>query len=202
MSYILKSQFVTSSLVSQNAIPGKGITMKELVQQQFIEQRIFIIRGHKVMLDKDLAQLYGVKTKVLNQATKRNIDRFPEDFMFKLTKSEKEQVVTVCDHLKDLKFSPQLPCAFTEQGVAMLSSVLRSKCAIRVNIAIMRTFVRLKQVLSTHKELAQNLGELERRIDKHDKHIIAIFEIIKELMKPLPLPPPPKPKGRIGFHTH
>ena len=92
MSYILKSQFVTSSLVSQNAIPGKGITMKELVQQQFIEQRIFIIRGHKVMLDKDLAQLYGVKTKVLNQATKRNIDRFPEDFMFKLTKKEVKDI--------------------------------------------------------------------------------------------------------------
>jgi len=173
--------------------------MKEIAQQKLIERRIFIIRGHKVMLDKNLAQLYGVKTKVLNQTVKRNIDRFPEDFMFKLTKSEKEQVVTVCDHLKDLKFSPQLPCAFTEQGVAMLSSVLRSKCAIRVNIAIIRTFVRLKQVLATHKELTQKLEEHEKRIDKHANHIIAIFEIIKELMKPPALPLPSKPKGPIGF---
>ena len=176
--------------------------MKEPVQQQLIERRIFIIRGHKVMLSMHLAELYGVTTGALIQAVKRNIERFPKDFMFPLTRQEvmnlKSQIVI--SSWGGVRRAN--PYAFTEQGVAMLSSVLRSKRAIRVNIAIMRAFVRLKQVLSTHKELAQKLEEHEKRIDKHDRHIIAIFEIIKELMKPLPLPPPPKPKGPIGFYTH
>jgi len=171
--------------------------MKELIPQKRIERRIFVIRGHKVMLDRDLAELYGVPTKALLQAAKRNIERFPMDFMFPLTRQEvmnlRSQFVT-----SNRGGRRYLPYAFTEQGVAMLSSVLRSKRAIQVNIAIMRTFTRLKQILATHKELAEKLEKLEKRMDKQDKYVIAIFEIIKSLMPPPP-EPPPKPKGPIGF---
>jgi hypothetical protein len=168
---------------------------KELVPEEVIERKIFMIRGHKVMLDRDLAELYGVATKVLNQAVKRNISRFPQDFMFQLTEAEKEKVVTDCDHLKSFKFSTQLPYAFTEQGVAMLSSVLNSERAIQVNIAVMRAFVKLKQILSMNKDLAYKLTELEHKIEKHGENIQAIFEAIRKLMAP----PPIKPKPRIGF---
>lgn len=169
--------------------------MGELIPEEVIERKIFMIRRHKVMLDRDLAELYGVSTKALNQAVKRNTSRFPEDFMFQLTPEEKREVVTNCDHLKSLKFSPQLPYAFTEQGVAMLSSVLNSERAIQVNIAIMRAFVKLKQILSVNKELAYKLAELERKIEKHDVEIQAIFEAIRKLMAS----PPVKPKSQIGF---
>jgi len=169
--------------------------VKAAISQGIIEQKIFMVRGHRVMIDRDLAELYGVCTKVLNQAVKRNVSRFPLDFMFQLTKIEKEEVVTNCDHLKTLKFSPQLPYAFTEQGVAMLSSVLHSENAIQVNIAIMRAFVKLKQILSVNKDLAYKLAELEKRIEKHDVEIHAIFEAIRKLMAPSPV----KPKPQIGF---
>jgi myosin heavy subunit len=153
--------------------------------------------------------LYAVEPKVLMQAVKRNIERFPSDFMFQLNWEEaaslRSQFVTLKsengEFSKRGKHSKYLPYAFTEQGVAMLSSVLRSKRAIQVNIVIMRTFVRLKQVLAVNKELAQKLEELEKRMDKYDKHIIAIFEIIKELVKPPPVPLPQKPKGPIGFNV-
>jgi phage regulator Rha-like protein len=168
--------------------------MRSLIPRELIEKKILVIREQKVMLDRDLAVLYGVTTKILNQAVKRNIERFPEDFMFKLTKNEKEEVVTNCDHLKILKFSPQLPYVFTEQGVAMLSSVLRSKRAIQVNIAIMRTFVKLREIFSTHKELVHKLNELERKFEKHDVEIHAIFEAIRQLMAL-----PEKTKKKIGF---
>ncbi|MBI1884056.1 MAG: ORF6N domain-containing protein [Chlamydiae bacterium] len=169
--------------------------MNMLIPQVAIEQKILMIRGYRVMMDKDLARLYGVPTKVLNQAVKRNIERFPEDFMFRLSPTEKDKVVTNCDHLSSLKFSPQLPSAFTEQGVAMLSSVLRSERAVQVNIAIMRVFVKLREILSTHKDLAQKLSQLERKIEKHDGEIHAIFEAIRQLMAV-----PEKPKRKIGFH--
>lgn len=172
--------------------------MKELVPQEKIERRIFVIRGQKVMLGMHLAELYGVETRTLIQAVKRNTERFPEDFMFKLTR---EEIMRISQIVISLKYSKRA-YVFTEQGVAMLSSVLRSKRAIQVNIAIMRAFVRLKQVLATHKELARKLKEIEKKVDRHDKYVIAMFEIIKELTKPLPLPPPPKPKGPIGFVRH
>ncbi|MDP8230047.1 MAG: ORF6N domain-containing protein [Candidatus Gorgyraea atricola] len=174
--------------------------MKGLVPQEVIERRIFVIRGQKVMLDRDLAELYDILTKNLNKAVSRNIGRFPVDFMFRLTK----------DELKNLKFhfgtsswggSRKMPRAFTEHGILMLSSVLNSERAIQVNIAIMRAFVRLKQILVTHKEIAEKLEKLEKRMDKQDKYVIAIFEIMKSFMPPLPPPPetPSKPKGPIGF---
>jgi len=170
--------------------------MNNLVPEEAIEQKIFLIRGHKVMIDKELAVLYGVKTKALNQAVRRNIGRFPEDFMFILSESEKDELVTNCDRFKSQKHSTSLPYAFTEQGVAMLSSVLKSERAIQMNVAIMRAFVKLRQILSTHKELAQKFKELEGRVDKHDDEISAIFEAIKRLMVQ-----EEKPKKKIGFEV-
>jgi hypothetical protein len=170
------------------------MVMRGLVPVQELERRIFLIRGHKVMIDSDLAELYGVPTKVLNQAVRRNKERFPDDFTFRLTKSERDEVVTICDHLQKLKFSPTLPNAFTENGVAMLSSVLRSRRAILVNVQIMRTFTRLRQLISTHHELARKLDALERKIKSHDHQIEAIFDAIRELINP-----PETPRKSIGF---
>ncbi|MFA5340016.1 MAG: ORF6N domain-containing protein [Candidatus Omnitrophota bacterium] len=172
--------------------------MKEYIPLERIESKIFMIRGQKVMLSFHLAELYRVATKVLIQAVKRNIERFPEDFMFQLTWEEtdslRSQFVTLKNIIGRGKHVKYLPYAFTEQGVAMLSSALRSKRAIQVNIAIMRAFVRIKQVLETHKELAGKLKELEHKVGKHNKLIIEIFEIIKQLT-----PKPLKPKPQIGF---
>ncbi len=169
--------------------------MPNLIAEEKIEKKIFLIREKKVMLDKDLAELYGVETKVLNQAVKRNHERFPEDFMLKLTKEEtyslRSQIVT----LKQGQHIKYLPYAFTEQGVAMLSSILKSKKAIMVNILIMRAFTRLKRLTSTHKELAKKLNELETKVTKHDKEIRSIFDVIYKLIEPQIN----KPKRKIGF---
>ncbi|MBL7170813.1 MAG: ORF6N domain-containing protein [Candidatus Omnitrophica bacterium] len=160
-----------------------------------IEQKIFFIRGHKVMLDKELAKLYGVSTKRLNEQVKRNVKRFPEDFMFQLTWEEAESSRSQFATLKKGRNIKYLPYAFTEQGVAMLSGVLNSERAVQVNIAIMRAFVRLRQILSTNKELAHKLAQLERKTEKHDTEIRAIFEAIRQLMAP-----PERPKRKIDFH--
>ncbi|MCX5715480.1 MAG: ORF6N domain-containing protein [Candidatus Omnitrophica bacterium] len=170
--------------------------MKALIPSEVVEQKIFMIRGHKVMLSTHLAKLYGVKVKALLQAVRRNIDRFPEDFMFQVSWEEAEYSRSQFVTLKKGQNIKYLPYAFTEQGVAMLSSVLRSKRAIQVNIAIMRAFVKLRQILSTHKELAHKLSELEHKIEKHDTEIQAIFEAIRQLMEP----PPRKERRVIGFH--
>ena len=169
---------------------------KSLIPAESIERRILLLRGQKVMLDIDLAELYGVQTKALNQAVKRNKDRFPPDFMFRLTKKEKAEVVTICDHLSNLRFSPMLPHAFTEHGILMLSSVLHSKRAVQANIAIMRAFVKLREMLSAHTEFRQKLAELERKLESHDGHIRSLFDAIRQLMAP----PDPKPR-RIGFRA-
>jgi hypothetical protein len=159
-----------------------------------IERSIFLIRGQRVMLDRDLASLYGVSTKVLNQAVKRNKGRFPEDFMFRLAQEEKNELVTNCDRLRRLKHSSALPSVFTEQGVAMLSSVLNSERAIKVNILIMRSFVRLREAMASSKEFARRLDELERRIASHDENIRTLFQAIRKLMAP-----PAVGQKRIGF---
>ena len=168
--------------------------MKELVPHEVIERKIYLIRGHKVILDRDLAKLYGVPTKRLKEQVKRNIKRFPEDFMFELTMQEsgilRSQIAT-----SSWGGERYLSYVFTEQGVAMLSSVLNSERAIQVNIAIMRAFVKLRQILSTHKELVHKLKELEKKFEKHDVEIQSIFEAIRQLMMP-----PEPPKRRIGFH--
>ena len=162
-----------------------------------IEKAILLVRGQKVILDRDLAQLYGVATKVLKQAVRRNAKRFPHDFMFELTEEEfknwRSQFVTSNRDRMGLRYSPM---AFTEQGVAMLSSVLRSERAIEVNIAIMRVFVRLREMMGTHKELAFKLVELEERLEGHDEQIRSIFEAIRQLMTPLE-----PPRKRIGFEA-
>lgn len=148
------------------------------------------------MLDSDLADVYGTNTKALNQAVKRNRERFPADFMFQLTAQEKNEVVTNCDHLSRLKYSPTLPHAFTEHGAVMLASILNSPVAVQASIAVVRAFIRLREILATHKELAGKLAELEKRIEGHDEEIMALFEAIRQLMEP-----PEKPTKRIGFHT-
>ena len=166
---------------------------KSLVSVEQIERAIVLIRGHKVMVDADLAALYGVATKVLNQAVTRNERRFPPDFMFRMTKSEKDELVTNCDRLQRLKHSTTLPRVFTEQGVAMLSSVLNSDRAVQVNIEIMRAFVRLRQMLDAHKDLRRKLAELEK---KYDNQFKIVFEAIAELMTP-----PEKVPRKIGFEV-
>ena len=160
-----------------------------------IENRIYLIRGQKVMLDRDLAELYGVPTKRLNEAVKRNIARFPNEFMFKLSEKEKSELVANCDRFGTLKHSTSLPYAFNEHGIAMLSSVLNSERAIQVNIMIIKAFIRLRRILSDHKELAQKVEELERKHSKHEIEITTIFKVLKKLMEPKPEPT----TKRIGF---
>jgi hypothetical protein len=164
-----------------------------IVPVEQIEHVIFLLRGQKVMVDADLAELYGVPTKVLNQAVTRNKRRFPSDFMFRLTKEERHELVTNCDRLQRLKHSSVFPRAFSEQGVAMLSSVLNSQRAINVNIEIMRAFVRLRRMLSAHKDLERKLAALEK---KYDDQFKIVFEAIAELMTP-----PEKPTRKIGFEV-
>jgi hypothetical protein len=166
---------------------------RSLIPLERIEQSILLIRGQKVMLSTHLAELYDVETRVLNQAVKRNISRFPEDFMFQLNSAEAEQLVSqnVIPHKK--YFGGTLPYAFTEQGVAMLSSVLNSERAIKVNIEIMRAFVRLRRMLASHADLARKLETLEK---KYDAQFKIVFDAIRQLMAP---PEPEPPKKRIGF---
>ncbi len=167
-----------------------------LALAESIERQIYVIRGHRIMLDVELANLYGVAPKVLNQAVKRNSSRFPDDFAFRLTLQEfrnlKSQIVTSSsDHGGRRK----LPWAFTEQGVAMLSSVLRSPLAIRVNIEIMRAFVRVRRLLATPGELVAQLTKLAETVQLHDDQIKEIIAVLQKMLEP-----PPKPKGRFGFY--
>lgn len=158
-----------------------------------VERAILLIRGEKVILDTDLAALYGVPTKRLNEQVKRNKGRFPDDFMFQLTDAEKSEVVANCDHLSKLKFSPQRPFAFTEHGAIMAANVLNSERAVQASVAVVRAFVRLRQMIASNAELARKLAELER---KYDAQFKVVFDAIRELMTP----PEPKRK-QIGFHA-
>jgi hypothetical protein len=188
---------------------------KEIIPVRRVAQAIRFLRGEKVLLDSDLAALYGVVTKALNQAVKRNAARFPPDFMFQLAVAESQDLIFQFgiskaheggsriyrsrSHFVTLKRGKNIkyrPYAFTEQGVAMLSSVLNSPRAVRVNIAIMRAFVKLRETLETNRELARKFSELEQRVGKHDEEIAAILEAIRQLMAP-----PEKPKREIGFHV-
>jgi ABC-type uncharacterized transport system fused permease/ATPase subunit len=163
-----------------------------LVAVEAIASRVIVLRGERVLLDADLAVLYGVTTKAMNQAVKRNADRFPEDFVFQLTSEEKAEVVTNCDHLVRLKFSPTLPYAFTEHGAIMAANVINSHQAIHTSVHVVRAFVRLRQMIATNKALARRLDELEARYDRQFK---VVFDAIRELMAT----PEPKPRRRIGF---
>ena len=166
--------------------------MSKTVVVEQIEQKIYFVRGMKVMLDYDLAPLYGIEAKYLKRAVKRNLSRFPRDFMVKLTEQEYDSLRCQIGTLKRGQHAKYLPYAFTEQGIAMLSSVLNSERAIQVNIAIMRAFVKLREILLTHKELSRKLNELEK---KYDAQFRVVFEAIRRLMKE-----EEKPKAPIGFH--
>ena len=170
--------------------------MEALIPVEVIEQRILLIRGQKVILDADLATLYGVPTRVLNQAVRRNLKRFPQDFMFKLSQPEKDQVITICDHLKNLKYAKALPNAFTEHGAIMAASVLNTEKAIQISVFVVRVFVKLREMLSTHKELAHKLAALERKLQNHDESIKSLVVAIRQLMRP-PEPEPPKKTNRV-----
>jgi phage regulator Rha-like protein len=169
--------------------------MSKSIAVEVIATRILEIRGKKVMLDRDLAKLYGVETKHLTRQVRRNIKRFPGDFMIQLTRREYQGVLR-CQFgtLEKGKYSKYLPYAFTEQGVAMLSSVLNSERAIQVNILIMRAFTKLREILLTHKELAVKIDALEKKYAEHDETIKGIFEAIRQLLEP-----PVKEKRIIGF---
>jgi predicted RNA-binding protein YlqC (UPF0109 family) len=184
--------------------------MGKLVKQDVVQQKIFLVRDKKVMFSVHLAKLYGVEAKVLMQAVKRNIKRFPEDFMFQLTWEEaislRSQIVTLNiqelensrSHIVTLKRGKHikyLPYAFTELGVAMLSSVLKSERAIQINMAIMRAFVRIREMFAENNELAQEVKEHGKILGEHGRHITAIYQLIDELMAP----PEEKPKRKIGF---
>jgi hypothetical protein len=172
-----------------------------------IARKILVIRGQKVMLDADLAALYDVPTKRLNQQVKRNAERFPEDFMFQLGRAERDEVVANCDHLRQLKFSPTMPFAFTEHGALMAASVLNTPRAVEISLYVVRAFVRLRETLAAHKDLAAKLEKLEQKTEalalRHDTlatntraQLRQVFEAIRELMGP------PEPKRRpIGFIT-
>lgn len=168
---------------------------KEIIPAERIAQAIFLRRGQKVMLDVHLAQLYGVTTGHLNRAVKRNADRFPTDFMFQIAADEAENLKCQVG-ISSWGGRRRRPYAFTEQGVAMLSSVLRSHRAVKVNIAIMRAFVRLRDALETNSALGRKFAELEKRVGQHDGEIAAIIEAIRQLMAP-----PDKPRREIGFHV-
>jgi hypothetical protein len=170
-----------------------------LIPVERIENAILLIRAQKVLLDRDLGALYGVSTGNLNRAVKRNMERFPGDFMFQLTIEEATNL-RCQSGISSSGYGGRryLPFAFTEQGVAMLSSVLRSKQAIQVNVAIMRAFVRLREMLALHKELARKLSELEEKIEGHDTAIQSLFEAIRQLMSP---DETEKTKPEIGFHV-
>ena len=165
--------------------------MNEIIPQEVIERKIFMIRGQKIMLSIDLAELYCVEVRILNQAVKRNIERFPLDFMFQLTNQEVSNLKSqfVISSWGGLRTAPY---AFTEQGIAMLSSVLRSKKAIKINIEVMRAFVKLRQMLASNAQLARKLKALEK---KYDEQFRIVFEAIYKIMDP-----PEKPKKKIGFN--
>ncbi len=165
------------------------------ISVEVVAAKILFIRGKKVMLDRDLAELYGVKTKELNKAVSRNCERFPEDFMYQLTR---EEVANLRFQIGTSSYGGlrYLPYVFTQEGVAMLSSVLRSKRAVQVNIAIMRAFVKLRELLLTHKELAEKIDELERKYQMHETDIQVIFQAIKKLLEP----PDEPPKPRFGMN--
>ena len=166
---------------------------KALSPVQKIQNSILNIRGYKAMIDRDLADLYGIETKRLNEQVKRNKDRFPPDFMFKLTKAEKEWVVANCDHLQGLKFSTTLPYAFTEHGAIMLASILNTKIAVKTSILVVRAFVYLRSSTYTNQELTSKILELESR---YDGKFSIVFKALKQLIdKPIP------PRKQIGFKT-
>jgi len=168
----------------------------ELIPLEFIQSRIVVLRGQRVILDSDLAKIYGVTTKQLNQQVKRNARKFPADFSFKLTSAEKKEVVTICDHLRSLRFSSVLPRAFSEHGAIQAANVLNSPSASAVSVQIVRAFVRLRQLLVNHKAISAKLSELDERLGSHDRQLTAIVKAIRTLAAP----DGQRHRRKIGFH--
>lgn len=164
------------------------------IPDEMVISRILGIRGKRVMVDADLAELYGVPTRRLNEQVRRNVKRFPEDFMFQLTQEEKQSLIENQVHLNKLKYSPNLPFAFTEHGAVMLASVLNSERAIEVNVQIVRIFIRMRETLFIHKDILLKLEKIERKAIHHDADIGLIFKYLKELINP-----PTEPMRKIGF---
>ena len=168
----------------------------DLVPVEHVERRILELRGRRVIIDSDLAALYGVETRRLNEQVKRNGDRFPDDFVFQLTEEERAKVIAECDHLAKLRFSPHLPLAFTEHGALMAANVLNSNLAIGMSVLIVRAFVRLRGMLSAQAEILHRLEELEDTVGGHDDTLKTIVVAIRRLMLP-----PAEPRPPIGFTT-
>lgn len=167
--------------------------MRTVVPLEYVEQKILIIRGYKVMIDADLAELYGVATKRLNEQVKRNIERFPDDFMFELNQQEAAELVAICDRFKNLKHSTALPKAFTEHGAVMLANIIKSPRAIQVSIQVVRAFIKLRQLIISHKDLAEKLDKMEKAYDHN-------FQIVFQQLRQLMMLPPALPRKKIGFH--
>lgn len=172
-----------------------------IIPDEVVMSKILLIRGKKVILANDLAELYGVPTKRLNEQVKRNIKRFPKHFMLQLTKEEKEYVVANCDHLENLKYSPYLPYAFTEHGIVMLANVLNSDRAIHASIRIVEIFIKMHEMLLTHRELFAKLNELEKKFADHDDKIMLVFEYLKQLEQSKQEEFEYKNRKRIGYKS-
>jgi hypothetical protein len=187
---------LTDSLKFQSKDMAKAIKTL-MLPDELVMNKIYLIRGQKIMLDSDLAELYGVKTKRLKEAVRRNIDRFPDDFMFELTSDEFESLRTQIATLKTGRghHPKYMPFAFTEQGVSMLSGVLNSPTAIRVHIQIVRVFAKMRELLLTHKDILLQLEKIEKKLSGHDEDIKLIFKYLKQLLTPLPQPP----RQKVGF---
>ncbi len=169
---------------------------KSLVPNELIASRILLIRDQKVMIDADIAELYGVTTKRLNEQVKRNASRFPSNFMFELTKEEKNQVVATCDHLEKLKFSPVLPKVFTEHGIMMVANVLTSERAIQVSIQIIEVFVKMREILTDNLSLKLDIEEIKKKLSNHSKNIELVFNYLDELIEKKDNE---KPRNKIGY---
>jgi ORF6N domain len=162
-----------------------------------LESLILTIRGHKVMIDTDLADLYGVETRALNQAVKRNVDRFPKDFMFRLNANEKSEVITNCDHLRRLKFAQSLPFAFTEHGAIMAATVLNSPQAVSMSVFVVRAFIQLREQIAANRAILKRLTEIDKTLLQHDTALLDLYEKLLPLLQPVADPS----KRRIGFQS-
>ena len=169
--------------------------MKDIKTTVYVESLIQLVRGQKVIIDADLANLYGVTTKRLNEQVKRNLNRFPQDFMFQLTSNEKNEVVANCDHLTGLKFSKVSPQAFTEHGAIMAATILNSPQAVEMSVFVVRAFVKMREVLGLTQVMEKRLAEIEKKLLLHDSSLRDLYERIR----PLLLPPPETPNRKIGF---
>ncbi|MFD1629961.1 ORF6N domain-containing protein [Pseudopedobacter beijingensis] len=169
------------------------------IPDELVINKIIVIRGNRVMIDRDLAELYGVTTKRLNEQVKRNQKRFPEDFMFQITKDEKEEIIRQFKHLSSLKYSSVLPYVFTEHGAVMLASILNSDRAIEVNIQIVRVFTKIQKMLTDNTELRLELEQIRKKVDNQDKNIELVFKYLDELLEEKNVPA--SPRKSIGYKT-